>query len=972
MSLFDTLLTEPARANYINVRDAGANGDGVSNDGPAIQAAADYLARVGGGVLFFPAGIYRCARNSQLSSPSAKEISQNYSIRIRTPNVTLEGESWDAVILQDDPWTTPVFYQITNAQGLANVMVRRLKFKGDATQLLIPVTRQTGQSTGLTGALLGIWGALPLPPLKNVTILDCLFEDGNKTSPVHLAFVDNALIQGCSFVHFKDFQMVGSVRYASTVNVDIGSSVTPTIDGTPTVGDRVLLKDQTNKAQNGVYVYLGVSGNWFKRAPDADSSAELDSLRVVVTDGSTATPSGKIFKVNKALTKLPIVLGGDGNPTSDYWVLEDNLSIPGSFKYARFATTQPLQQWPPSGTKLLIDEITTSTLVVGDIILIKDQTVAPRQNGLYVVNAGEWTRDSAAGDESTVSQVKVFVQQGIVNRLTFWQLSPTRSPIVVDAKIGTPLRFMRTNAVSTAVVAAVFAPVSLSPAAYPAPNFLKVGVTQLQINRGDRVLLAAQPDPTQRGIYYLDNSDTLLRAPEFGGVGALDLIEKFSVQAMLGDNPKRYYALSNPPVIAGGQRLFVERQSPGLPSISCAIDDPEVSHLRLIGNYFHGDRSDQGSTIGCGGILWLKSGRTLVATGNTLLNYRQKGIQTGSGQTTIVGNNFRTNKYSDSDTIAIETAPLDTSGEEFSVEITGNSCEGSGFLSSGVLSDYATSQKPIDYNVSGNRILGVPVAAASAMNLIRGRRVLIHNNVIDQCTSTMIVVAANVRVIGIYPAKVDAIDDHGLLDIGNNLLVKDGDRVFLAPYLNQPGATDAGTLPAKIDSAQVYFVKRLANSSTQIQIYRDSTLRDRLSSFVTTGTQRHVLMYGNWDCILSIVGNTVLRPIANVRYESILVGNKDPFWFPTGVSSDTYAVPAGAGFFGHTMIGNNFLASGDSHVVGKRPFAITRVPLILFNNRGFDSGSNRKAIGLRLVENDSGLGGFDFQGPDEDVEVLAL
>src|SRR5215467_15597304 len=42
----------------LNVRDFGAVGDGVTNDGPAFQAALDALATAGGGTLFVPQGQY--------------------------------------------------------------------------------------------------------------------------------------------------------------------------------------------------------------------------------------------------------------------------------------------------------------------------------------------------------------------------------------------------------------------------------------------------------------------------------------------------------------------------------------------------------------------------------------------------------------------------------------------------------------------------------------------------------------------------------------------------------------------------------------------------------------------------------------------------------------------------------------------------------------------------------------------------
>ena len=45
-------------ATVFNVRDFGAKGDGVSIDSPAINMAIEAAAKVGGGTVYFPAGVY--------------------------------------------------------------------------------------------------------------------------------------------------------------------------------------------------------------------------------------------------------------------------------------------------------------------------------------------------------------------------------------------------------------------------------------------------------------------------------------------------------------------------------------------------------------------------------------------------------------------------------------------------------------------------------------------------------------------------------------------------------------------------------------------------------------------------------------------------------------------------------------------------------------------------------------------------
>lgn len=76
------------------------------------------------------------------------------------------------------------------------------------------------------------------------------------------------------------------VRVASTVNVDV-SSAPSSIDGvTLAANDRVLLKNQTAGAENGIYIFNG-SGSALSRAEDANSDSELVSAAVYVSAGST-------------------------------------------------------------------------------------------------------------------------------------------------------------------------------------------------------------------------------------------------------------------------------------------------------------------------------------------------------------------------------------------------------------------------------------------------------------------------------------------------------------------------------------------------------------------------------------------------------------------------------------------------------------------------------------------------------------
>jgi hypothetical protein len=121
-------------------------------------------------------------------------------------------------------------------------------------------------------------------------------------------YVDS-LIEGLAW---KD-----DVRVATTANINL-SSPPSTIDGvTLAVNDRILVKDQTSQAENGIYVYNG-SGNPLTRAPDANTGAELNAAVVTVREGTTnAGTTWRQTTPNPTLGTSPIVWTTFGTSVPD-------------------------------------------------------------------------------------------------------------------------------------------------------------------------------------------------------------------------------------------------------------------------------------------------------------------------------------------------------------------------------------------------------------------------------------------------------------------------------------------------------------------------------------------------------------------------------------------------------------------------------------------------------------------------------
>lgn len=90
-----------------------------------------------------------------------------------------------------------------------------------------------------------------------------------------------------------------SVRVATTTNITL--SAPQSVDGVAlSVGDRVLVKNQTNQIQNGIYVVA--AGAW-TRATDADGTGELAAgTYVLVTAGTTQINSGWVVNTIGSVT----------------------------------------------------------------------------------------------------------------------------------------------------------------------------------------------------------------------------------------------------------------------------------------------------------------------------------------------------------------------------------------------------------------------------------------------------------------------------------------------------------------------------------------------------------------------------------------------------------------------------------------------------------------------------------------------
>lgn len=213
------------------------------------------------------------------------------------------------------------------------------------------------------------------------------------------------------------------VRAATTA--DIALSGLQTIDTIAVVeGDRVLVKDQADATQNGIW--NASSGNW-TRAVDFDGARDaVMGTRVYVNEGAPLMGGGNGQTEWAITTADPIVFGtSDIEFTLLGWLLTSQAVVGAAIAIkmpCKVATTANIAL---SGLQIINGYQTVS----GDRVLVWQQTLHS-QNGIYTALSGAWLR---AADFATTGQVVdgtlVPVVPGSTNTGVFQLYSP--DPIAI-------------------------------------------------------------------------------------------------------------------------------------------------------------------------------------------------------------------------------------------------------------------------------------------------------------------------------------------------------------------------------------------------------------------------------------------------------------------------------------------------------------------------------------------------------------
>ena len=187
---------------------------------------------------------------------------------------------------------------------------------------------------------------------------------------------------------FKD-----PVRAATTANIaSLAGGAPNTLDGVSLAGgDRILVKDQTTGAQNGIYVVTtlgtGANGTW-TRATDFDSTAEAVPGSVLSVQEGTAN-ADKMFML---ATNGPITLGTTALVFSAYGASSGEIGVAGA---GLTKTGSTYDVGAGTGISVAADSVAVDTSVVARKIT---GTVPTATSGIFTVSGSSVTVNHGLGN----------------------------------------------------------------------------------------------------------------------------------------------------------------------------------------------------------------------------------------------------------------------------------------------------------------------------------------------------------------------------------------------------------------------------------------------------------------------------------------------------------------------------------------------------------------------------------------------
>jgi len=231
----------------VNLKDFGATGDGVTDDGPAFQKALDALAGAGGGTLFVPDGKYVIATpvSKNFSGlASSITITGVESLTMPAPPTAPGDQLCLGLNLQTEIYPHTGFDQVAiSISGLPNLVVRDIAFVGTAgvvtdaavTLLLTDIDKAQLRHNEFYGlATLYPGGAIVKAVRTDLEISLSKFLGSTATSGFYIPVVENLEWRGITvtdttFLDYGNRELFGKTGIAASIAwINIGNAAPPT------------------------------------------------------------------------------------------------------------------------------------------------------------------------------------------------------------------------------------------------------------------------------------------------------------------------------------------------------------------------------------------------------------------------------------------------------------------------------------------------------------------------------------------------------------------------------------------------------------------------------------------------------------------------------------------------------------------------------------------------------------------------
>jgi hypothetical protein len=194
------------------------------------------------------------------------------------PGSPTEGQIWYNTVSH-----APKIFNGTSNLDLTNPVV----FNGQNAAYYLARANHTGTQTASTiSDLATVVKAYRLDEFA-VPTADVSLNSRKITNLANGVSASDAVNKGQLDASVQGFSWKDSVRVATTAHTSL-TGASGTIDGVAlSNGDRVLFKNQSSPADNGIRIYNAVGGDYLTRATDADSTADLQNATVFVDEGTT-------------------------------------------------------------------------------------------------------------------------------------------------------------------------------------------------------------------------------------------------------------------------------------------------------------------------------------------------------------------------------------------------------------------------------------------------------------------------------------------------------------------------------------------------------------------------------------------------------------------------------------------------------------------------------------------------------------